>query len=125
MKKNLLKDAIIIGGDVFKMTKPNPEKNYCEFCDLQRYCKEEGVGEVLDICLNLHGDINGVYRNVGTVSELQAVYDKRKLARHHIAVLIKHNLWRHDTNGIRTQIEPKLITEAIDFAISELKEKYK
>ena len=49
-------------------------------------------------------------------------YINRKELRHHIAVLLQHNRWRRDNEGVRNAVSPLELGKSIDYAIKILKE---
>lgn len=123
MKKRILEDAIIFNGEVYELVECTLGDE-CERCDLQGYCKEY-CGNYL--CGMLHEHNQRIYQKAGTIEEVFARNKKRELARHHIATLIQANRYRRDRNtpAIYNMTDPVKLGEAIDFAIQELKEKYK
>lgn len=118
MKRRLLEDAIIIAGEVHQLVSDGIGDE-CDRCSLQGLC-DSGRGADFLCC-----DLEKRYQKIGTIEEVQAREQRRKEARHHLAVLIKHSQWRRDTERIRIQVNAIAVSEALDFAIQELKKLYK
>ncbi len=124
MKKKLFENAIIIGGDVYELVK-DYKKDSCSRCDLRDFCDNS----VHYFCGSIHSDADGKYEYIGTVDEVIEKHEKRKLARHYMAVLTQQRRYRDAFLNRDVQIykSPKAseMVEAEGFLIKELKEVFK
>lgn len=118
MKRKLLEDAIIIAGEVHQLIDDHLGDE-CERCSLQGLCNS-GKATAADFMLC---NIEQRYQKIGTIDDVLAKEQHRKEARHHLAVLIQHTRWLK--GSVYKEVTGRMLDEAYDFAIQELKELYK